>query len=609
MAFLIENGSGAPLEIEDFGLTIATGATIDLAQRAYAQDIANSAAAGRELNTLILAGDIIVKDPEDGVTNLSASDGVSAAQVLNSPMSFTTQRVAAGSNVEVEIEDDGSSVTTAVKKLNFAGSGVTVTEPVADEVTLTITGGGGGGNATVQFNWRFSTATDATDPGARNFKYDNATLASVTNIYVNDTSNSNIDAGFILSRLTAGDNIYIQELSTAANNVLFNVTSAPTDNTGWWTIPVSVEDSGTIHGNNQDCGWILLFSAEDINGGNDIEVQDEGITLTTAVTQFNFVGGGVTATEPVADEITVTIPNDHTGLTNIGTNSHAAIDTHIADGTLHFTEGSIDHTAIQNIGTNSHAAIDSHIGDATIHFTEASIDHTAIQNIGTNSHAAIDSHIADGTLHFTEASIDHTNIQNVGTNSHAAIDSHIADATIHFTDGSIDRVQTVNADTGSFAAVGEDSFTITGGNGIDTTIVGDVLTIDGVLFDRQQASSSTQFTTTSTSLVDVTGMTLTTQNLGAAGTYEITYSCRLQIDQKSHPVTFSLSVGGSPVTSRLQDDYDKGSRWHSFSMSYLSTGLTNGTEIKIQVSSDEGDNVDIFDRQLIIDGVRDDRVL
>lgn len=45
-------------------------------------------------------------------------------------------------------------------------------------------------------------------------------------------------------------------------------------------------------------------------GGGSIEVEDEGVSLTTAVTKFNFVGTGVTATEPVADEITVTVPGN-----------------------------------------------------------------------------------------------------------------------------------------------------------------------------------------------------------------------------------------------------------------------------------------------------------
>ena len=88
--------------------------------------------------------------------------------------------------------------------------------------------------------------------------------------------------------------------------------------------------------------------------------------------------------------------SDHNNLSNIGiTYSHDDIDTHIDDGTIHFTEASINHDNITNNGTNTHSQIDTHISDTTIHFTQGSINHTLISNIGTNSHAQIDSHIAD----------------------------------------------------------------------------------------------------------------------------------------------------------------------------------------------------------------------
>jgi len=55
----------------------------------------------------------------------------------------------------------------------------------------------------------------------------------------------------------------------------------------------------------------------------------------------------------------------------------------------HFLENSIDHTAILNIGSNTHAQIDTHIGDGTIHFTEASITITLSQVSDSGALAAL----------------------------------------------------------------------------------------------------------------------------------------------------------------------------------------------------------------------------
>ena len=102
------------------------------------------------------------------------------------------------------------------------------------------------------------------------------------------------------------------------------------------------------------------------------------------------------------------------GVTNGNTHDHSG-----GDG------AQINHTTLSNIGTNTHAQLDTHVADATIHFTEASIDHTAIVNIGTNTHAQLDSHLADSTIHFVESSIDHANIIAGTGADHTYIDQDV----------------------------------------------------------------------------------------------------------------------------------------------------------------------------------------
>ena len=110
----------------------------------------------------------------------------------------------------------------------------------------------------------------------------------------------------------------------------------------------------------------------------------------------------------------------HAFLADIGSNTHAQIDAHIADSTVHFTEASIDHTALQNVGSNSHAQIDEHISDATKHRV---INDASTSNADLWSASKISSQLA------TKSAIGHTHTAANITNFDAEVANNVQVAT------------------------------------------------------------------------------------------------------------------------------------------------------------------------------------
>jgi hypothetical protein len=117
---------------------------------------------------------------------------------------------------------------------------------------------GTGGGAAVQLSWRFSTSTTEANPGSKRIRFDNATPASVTKIFINDTTNNNFDASALLNALQTGDRIYVQESSDATAFLLATVDTI-TDNVGWFTLEVTPVTVGVLPTNNRDVGVLLLF--------------------------------------------------------------------------------------------------------------------------------------------------------------------------------------------------------------------------------------------------------------------------------------------------------------------------------------------------------------
>lgn len=103
------------------------------------------------------------------------------------------------------------------------------------------------------------------------------------------------------------------EIETAYNNQVSQISSGEkTAGTGTSVrrfAPQDVHDMIDTHGGS---------------GGSAIEVEDEGSSLTTAVTKFNFVGSGVSATES-SDEVTVTVAGGSAPVDSVNSQTGAVV--------------------------------------------------------------------------------------------------------------------------------------------------------------------------------------------------------------------------------------------------------------------------------------------
>lgn len=122
------------------------------------------------------------------------------------------------------------------------------------------------GGGSLQGSWKFSTTITEANPGTGRLRYNNATPASVTKLFINDTTNAGFDISNIFNNILAvGDKFYMQQADNGANFLIVTIDGI-TDNTGWFTLDVTVTASGSLPQNNRDIG-VVIFTAGGGGGG------------------------------------------------------------------------------------------------------------------------------------------------------------------------------------------------------------------------------------------------------------------------------------------------------------------------------------------------------
>lgn len=177
-----------------------------------------------------------------------------------------------------------------------------------------------------------------------------ATVSNISNFTVKATVEAALDpVSASAPTLVDGDRVLVKDQSTLTQNGIYSW------NNGAGELQRASDHDGTPVG--------------EVSGGNHTFVE-QGDTLESSSWMIT---GSETLTIGVSDIVWVlwtgaNAVTDHTQLepSSIGTYTHAQIDSHIADSTIHYLQTAIDHNNIANNGgAGSHAAIDSHISNTS----------------------------------------------------------------------------------------------------------------------------------------------------------------------------------------------------------------------------------------------------
>jgi hypothetical protein len=119
--------------------------------------------------------------------------------------------------------------------------------------------------------------TTDSDPGAGLVKFDNATPASATFLYIDDSTSDGVDLSTLFASFGASGFVKIQSVADAGEWAIFKWAVTPTDGTGYWKFAVTPQASkGTL-----DDGDAVLIEFDSGGGGGGGDADDITYTPTT----------------------------------------------------------------------------------------------------------------------------------------------------------------------------------------------------------------------------------------------------------------------------------------------------------------------------------------
>jgi hypothetical protein len=138
---------------------------------------------------------------------------------------------------------------------------------------------------------RFSTSTVDADPGNGKFRFNAATRAATTFIYMDDLNSAGTDISNFARLLQAGDKLFIQPQAVPTSTVRYVTTGPAVDVDGYWKVPVAVDvaPAGAEITNNESA--LMLWSIAALGGAGGASGQGLPLGLTGATSPTRYAGG------------------------------------------------------------------------------------------------------------------------------------------------------------------------------------------------------------------------------------------------------------------------------------------------------------------------------
>jgi hypothetical protein len=270
-------------------------------------------------------------------------------------------------------------------QLTTSASAVTATVDGRMDTGGVLNGGGGTGGTELK-GLTFTSDTSSTadsDPGAGKFKWNNATQASATVLYLDDQTADAVSLSTFWASLGSAGFMYLQQQDDSTKWQLWKWTATPVDGTGYRKFTVALQANGGSIVNNKLVD--MDFSGASASGGVTSVDATGGVETASgsAITSTGTVRGAVAVNAQTGTSYTY-VSGDRGKLV---THSNAAA---IA-GTLPQATGSFGagwYMWVQNRG----------VGSLTITPTTSTIDGAASLVLATDSGVVL---MSDGTNYFT----------------------------------------------------------------------------------------------------------------------------------------------------------------------------------------------------------------